>query len=271
MIALGYIEQFFILFFVTSIHEMAHVLIAYLCGLKIAKIILLPIGEVAVLRDLDHTKPLCRFLIVGAGPMINIFIGLLLYLFISPKTPQLYFFMMTNLIIGFFNLLPIYPLDGGRIFYFFLSNRFGILRSNKAIQKISRSMSIVICFVGLIQIIFYPFNCSLLSIGIYLYAIHEKEYMYLFYGFYKNLSLKQKKLQTQKLVPTKTIVAYKNTLIHHIAKELSWDYYHLIFVIDEKGHIIDHITESQLCEYLLLGHMHDSLEACISYIAQKII
>ena len=126
------------------IHEFAHVLVARRLGIRSTGITLFALGGVSRLDDDDHGRPRTDLAISMAGPITSLLLGLAAYIvYQSPllldKTPLLeleyrygsmesielaplvLFFLafeylaIANIIIGLFNLLPLFPLDGGRI------------------------------------------------------------------------------------------------------------------------------------------------------------
>lgn len=106
-------------FVVVIIHELGHWAVARFFQWKIEAITLLPFGAVMHVEDAE-IKPMHEGLLVAlAGPLMNgvlaIFAGLMGWLqWWNLEWAQ--FFMLSNLIIATFNLLPIYPLDGSRIY-----------------------------------------------------------------------------------------------------------------------------------------------------------
>ena len=116
----------FILFAI--IHEMGHLLIGILIGKKIEKIRVMPLGVSITFKILveDYNKKIIKgninniknLLVAIAGPFVNFAIAIILYNLSSLnilnfKHTEIIIYI--NLLIGFFNLIPIYPLDGGRI------------------------------------------------------------------------------------------------------------------------------------------------------------
>lgn len=106
----GYIMLF------AFIHEMGHIILGLILKLKVKLIQVMPFGisvnfETYGYRKLLETK---KIIIALAGPATNFFIALLFYfLHIDVHTKQIIIY--SNILIGMFNLIPIYPLDGGRI------------------------------------------------------------------------------------------------------------------------------------------------------------
>jgi Zn-dependent protease len=110
---------------VMLVHEMGHVIVARHFGDNVKGIVLLPpIAAVAFIL-LRPDKPLARIAICIAGPLINILTAILVFLFSKycisvlevPSYLRVFlrFLWMFSLTIGVFNLLPLFPMDGGRI------------------------------------------------------------------------------------------------------------------------------------------------------------
>lgn len=132
------------LFVCVIMHEFGHALTARRYGVETRDIILLPIGGVARLDKLPE-KPLHEFFVAIAGPAVNIAIALLLSpsfflpgvaLEISPTgalnaTNFIPLLIMTNIFLAIFNLIPAFPMDGGRILRALLAIRIGRVRATR--------------------------------------------------------------------------------------------------------------------------------------------
>lgn len=106
------------IFLILSIHEMAHVLCAFLFKYKIESIIIYPFGLAAQISDIGLGSVYKEVIILAAGPLTHLMIPSMLldfqhYGFISQ--PFCAYLCMMNASLLLFNLLPVYPLDGGRI------------------------------------------------------------------------------------------------------------------------------------------------------------
>lgn len=143
-------KLFFIYFSITFIHELGHVFAACLLKLKIGKVKLLAIGFNAQIENLDYTSSLKEFIIAIAGPMTYFITGYLLNYFyykniisynalIQAKTVNKY-----NLI---FNLLPIIPLDGGRILKIIIDNFFVSKKSLYVVSVLSIVFTITYIYI----------------------------------------------------------------------------------------------------------------------------
>lgn len=143
------------------LHELGHALTARRFGVNTRDIILLPIGGVARLERIPR-RPLHEFLVAIAGPAVNIVIAALLLALVVPLTgldglmePQSLLASLTGKVIAVniamvvFNLLPAFPMDGGRILRSALAARFGFLKATRTAASIGRLLAVVLGLAGL--------------------------------------------------------------------------------------------------------------------------
>ena len=177
------IEIYLVIMFFAFIHELTHLLAGILLKMKVKRISIMPLGfsvEFAVSEENYNKKILKsnileikRIVIAIAGPLINLIICLVasnLNIQYELKNMIIY----SNFLIAIFNLLPIYPLDGGRIIKSILCIYIG--RKNAIIisNKISNITLFLISF--LFSILTYAIkNIALVLILIYLWYIVIKE------------------------------------------------------------------------------------------------
>ena len=110
-------------------HERAHIFVAERYGIECQKIEIFIVGAIAYMKSMP-TTPLANFNVAIAGPLMSFALAILLYtaaailplapFHTSSLTTLVSRFTYFNFIIGFFNLLPIFPMDGGRILHSFL-------------------------------------------------------------------------------------------------------------------------------------------------------
>ena len=106
------------LFLCVTLHEYGHALTARRFGIGTRRITLLPIGGVALLEAMPK-RPREEILIALAGPLVNLVIAAGVYLWIRAGFPDAGGFaevmLQANLLLAGFNLLPAFPMDGGRV------------------------------------------------------------------------------------------------------------------------------------------------------------
>ena len=169
--ALVYLFVIIVLLFVcVFIHELAHSITAKRNGINIKKIVLLPIGGASVM-DTDDIAPELEYRISIVGPLMSIFLGFLFGVFvvyipagIGKQIVQ--FLFLINILLGAFNLIPGFPLDGGRVFRSYLQRKRSYLRATQITVKAS-NIVVVLLIVGTII-----YAASLVN-----YSLFEKEFI----------------------------------------------------------------------------------------------
>lgn len=187
------IEFYAILMIYAVIHELGHLLWGLILKLKPEAFSITPFGLQISFKaepNLYNTKikngtKLClkRMSLALAGPLTNFIIALILIIL---NNIELYknsiFFgeiaIYANILIGIFNLIPIYPLDGGRILKEIISIRSGIKKSYYYINKISNITMICLMFISSILLL-YIHNIAILIILVYLgYLVIKQNKIY---------------------------------------------------------------------------------------------
>ena len=164
-------------FLCVVLHEFGHALTARRYGIKTRDIILLPIGGVARLERLP-TNPLQELWVALAGPAVNVVIafGLFLWLNLTASLepiqkltvttgPFLERIMAVNLFLVAFNMIPAFPMDGGRVLRAILATRKEYSRATQIAASIGQGIAILFGFVGLFYNPFLLFIAFFVWIG----------------------------------------------------------------------------------------------------------
>ena len=149
------------IFLSVLVHELAHAFVANRLGYNVRQIYIdLFYGAAEI--DLDHCPERDSIQIVAAGPLSNLLLGLLSFgLYAGTGIPFLREMIAVNVVLFIFNILPIYPMDGGRILRSFLMMK---MPSNRRLGKqISDWVSLVFS-VGLLA---YSIFTSSWMLGIF--------------------------------------------------------------------------------------------------------
>jgi Zn-dependent protease/predicted transcriptional regulator len=159
----------------------AHVLVARRLGIRTLEIIIYPIGGVARLEK--DPEPKHDFWIALAGPMLNIAIGTATVAWLwktggvaalerlfSAEASILARIGAANLAIGLFNLLPAFPMDGGRIFRAVLAGSRAPLRATRMAAGIGRLIALLLGGYGIVESNFF---LVLIAVFIYIGAAQE--------------------------------------------------------------------------------------------------
>ncbi|HOL40392.1 CBS domain-containing protein [Methanospirillum sp.] len=150
------------LFIGVFIHELAHSLIALRSGIRIDSITLLFFGGVAAIEE-QEPEPRTELIMALAGPLTSLAIGLisavLVYvipLLVHSSAPAgflMYIFgylAILNILLFAFNLLPAFPMDGGRVLRAYLATRMPLHKATAIASSIGKGFAIIFGLVGLI-------------------------------------------------------------------------------------------------------------------------
>jgi Zn-dependent protease len=129
-------------FVCVTLHELGHAAAARRFGVRVHRILLLPIGGMAQMDSIPR-RPREEIIIALAGPAVNyLIIGVLMIFVRFPDglsfeyvelTPAGFgrYLVLGNFIMGVFNLLPAFPMDGGRVFRALLATRTSYVRATR--------------------------------------------------------------------------------------------------------------------------------------------
>jgi len=141
------------------LHELGHSFTAMHFGIGVRRILLMPIGGMAEF-DAIPRQPARELLITLAGPAVNFVIAAALWLVVRSFGEELrlysvngfiYQLYFANLVMGCFNLLPAFPMDGGRILRAILASRMAYLRATRWAATIGK----FVCVGGIIAGLWY--------------------------------------------------------------------------------------------------------------------
>ena len=141
-------------FLALSLHELAHIFVAINKGYKL-KLVKLDMFGMSVELDETIDNKDC-FLINIAGPMINLLIAVIcvaMYWLVPTSYYVLKDFCLANLILAVFNLLPIYPLDGGKIFR-------GLIKRDKTYKVLDNVVRITLVMLSICGFVFSCIFCN---------------------------------------------------------------------------------------------------------------
>lgn len=209
----GYFIELVTLFAIVFVHEIGHVLMASGVGWKVTAVKLLPFGGVVEVEDSAGVTARDELLVAIAGPLQNVWMLLLAYLFGELgwwSVEWTAYFIEANLWIILFNLLPIMPLDGGKIAQALLSYRTSYYSCMLWSLRISVVSSAIVIAYAFLPVVFHTGGIKLneLMIGIFLLASNLTNLRYLPFLFYRFMLQRHKYIQQNNQILQKTSKVY---------------------------------------------------------------
>ncbi|MDG5786844.1 M50 family metallopeptidase [Evansella sp. AB-P1] len=231
----GLFKEVVMLFFIVFVHELGHSIMAYHYRWRIKKILLLPFGGMAETEEYGNRPVKEEVLVIICGPLQHIWLIIVSYFLINTplwSEADHQQFVFYNLTILIFNLLPILPLDGGKLLF----SLFSYFSPFHKAYRISFHSSILLLVVlTAFSLIYIPFHLNLIVIVIFLWVHHYLEYKQRHFMFIRFL-LERRKVppppleKRLKVLPTLTVA--------DAMKEVNRQKYHL-FIIGNNGVILE--------------------------------
>jgi Zn-dependent protease len=178
-----------LLFAAVLLHELAHSFQAMRYGVQVRDITLYPIGGVARMNDIPE-KPSQELGIAIVGPLTNLALAALLWgvgalldwravismqalydsLGDTSRSGMLAYLTMANLALGLFNLIPAFPMDGGRVLRALLAMRMDYVHATRVAVVLGQGFALLLGFLG-----FATGNLSLILIAVFIWIVGAQE------------------------------------------------------------------------------------------------
>ncbi len=253
----GGIKWLFILvaiFCFVTIHELCHSLVAKYFGIKVREITLLPIGGVSSMTKMPE-KPSQEFLISLAGPASNIIIILAFYyplkyllgqeVLLHPLSTATWpltiaYIYWINLVLAVFNLIPAFPMDGGRILRAVLAVRIGYQKATKVAVNFGHIFALIFAYLGITK-----FNIVLIAIAIFIYMAASSEEL--------QVDIKEtlKKFRVRDILPRDFFTVKSDATLAKVLELIFHSHQEDFPVVDNNNKLVGFITRQDI-----IGNIH---------------
>lgn len=253
-IVTGYFAELITLFGIVLVHELGHVIVARGYGWTIREVKLLPFGGVAEVEDTGGLPAKEEAVVVLAGPLQNVWMGAAAW-----GMGQLgwwdsewaAYVLQANIMIGLFNLLPILPLDGGKLLQVVLSRSLTyhqMLTWGARISLLLSAGMVLYAFSPLFQGGGRGIQLNLLAVGIFLFMTnwtYNRHIPFLFLRFLTSRGTASTRHIIRGVWAQPIVVSQRHTVTAAL-RLFKRDRYHLIVVMEERGRILGILPEQQL-------------------------
>jgi len=246
-------------FLFVTIHELCHGLAARYFGLRVTKITLLPIGGIASMSEMP-TKPYQELIISLAGPLSNALIVIIFYFplhaLLGEETLMYPIRVLTgqaehtgqfnviahiywiNLVLAVFNMIPAFPMDGGRVLRAILSYRMGRKAATQVAVRLGHIFALLFAYVGIVY-----GHIFLLLIAVFIYMAASGE------GMQVEVSETIKNYFVHDILTREFVFISKDTPLSK-ALELIFHTHQEDFPVVEDGHLVGMLTRREVIQGL---------------------
>ena len=243
-------------------HEFVHKRVAVLLGFVPEKISYGLLGGVLHLRD-GFIQPLDELLIHLSGPLFNIFTGFMLYgFYLNYSYTWLEPIIIANAVLALFNLMPFYPLDGGKITDLYLAMFLGYGRSQKISRLFSLVFSVFLFLLGIYLIQYNLMNIFLCVLAVNLYIARKQDNGFIFYKITRNI-------EEEKNGSPRIMVCKEDTRAIKIIERYKPMQIRMFTIVNNKGKYRGQLTESELLEGLYYCGINADFRKILYYKKKK--
>lgn len=228
----GTFVQLAIILCIVILHELGHFLAAIHFKWRIQKIVLWVFGGIMKTDEHGSRSLYEEFIVTISGPIQHLFIYFacfLLYMFYILPESIVYLIFYYNTIVLLFNLLPIWPLDGGKLFLLANSLFFPYRQAYEYTIVFALFMSL---FLIIAHLVLYPFNLSSLIIIIFLLIENSKAWQQRYFIFMRFLLQRYEMKEASR--PISSIVVPFHMPLKDVIQRFYLGKNHLIYIVDQK-------------------------------------
>ena len=252
----GYFLELIILFLLVIVHELGHIVMALAIGWRVKAVRLLPFGGVVEVDEGNGASAKDEWLVAIAGPLQNIWMAAFAWIMGDLGLWSLEwtnYLIQANLWLAAFNMLPIFPLDGGKIVLAMLSYRFQFFNVLLWTARMS-----IICSIILIGYAIFPIFLNVqgiklneLMIGIFLLYSNMTYHRHVPFLFYRFLLFRLKRVHELEATGARVvpILAQSEQSLYDVFKRFKREQLHLLCVVDSITQGVKLYSEQETLQY----------------------
>ena len=247
----GNLWQWMVVFASLLVHEAAHAVTAAGFGFAVARISVTPIGAVASLEGDIQLRPEAEAAVAMSGPMTSLVLaamGYLLLIYGNADRGKIEFFVGANIVLAMFNLIPAFPLDGGRVLRALMTERLGVASATRKAVGMSRVIGIGIAVLGVAGVAAGYFNFLVPALGLFILITAERERQSAVCAGLKSVMGKRVSLSKRGALPVRLLVAAPEMTACDLLRKVTSSDFTVVSVIGAGGREIGRLSELELLE-----------------------
>ena len=262
VILLGNSFVFLIYMFSVFFHEMAHAQISERFGIKMIEIKIYPFGAV-LYGDIEKLTPIQSIVAAISGPLFNIIIAvccIALWWLIPQTYAYTDIIVFSNLTLALFNLLPVYPLDGGKIFYTLLCFKLNHIKAFKIVRILGAIASLGFMTLFIVSCLNSPnYYLMIAAILLAFSALDFKNTILFKNAVSSNFTLHN----LRQGVNVRHIIVSETLTLHKLIKIINPNYFYIIDVCDKDLKITKTFNHSDLEKLILTNNLNITLDKIV--------
>ena len=256
----GYFPELLTLFIIVVVHELGHVFAARGFGWKVREVKLLPFGGVAEVEDAGGVSAKEEALVAIAGPLQNGWMALAAWgcgMLGFWDASWADYVIQANLMLALFNLLPIYPLDGGKLLQALLSLLFNYYRTLVWTARLSLISSGVMLVLSLLPMLQREqgLQLNLFIVASFLFMTnwtYRRHIPYLFFRFLTHRERSVELVLSRGKPVTPLIVSGKQSILS-VARMFKREKVYLVYMLEHAHKGLQMLPEQRIVEGCLSG------------------
>lgn len=254
---LGLAAQALLVFGLVFCHELAHLLTARAYGFRVVGLELFPFGGAAYCDDLFEGRKFEESIIALAGPAFNVVLlfGAQALRWQGVWTGELADdFVRFNFWLAAFNLIPVLPLDGGRVVRALLAESLGFVQTTKFLAWAGKWLGVLLALYGILlwgRGKFAEGPLTLIILGGFFWLAGSKEISSAHITFLRQLTRKKEDLLKKGLMRSFWVTVHKDTPLVRIVEEFTPDRYAMISLANKDLGLGKILTETEVVEGML--------------------
>lgn len=259
---LGLAPQALLVFTLVIGHELAHLLVGKAYGIRVTGLEIFPLGGVALCEDVFEGRKREETFMALAGPFFN---ALLLFGAEALRWQGLWQgrwagdFIRYNFWLAAFNLIPVLPLDGGRVVRALFSGSFGFVKTTKALARAGQWLGAGLAVLALAVwaqsglregLLFFFFLAG------FFWLAGSKEVASARVTFLRQLTHKKEDLVRRGLMPSRWLTVHSEVPLVRVVEELTPDTYALVSLASPEFGSAGTLTETEILEGMIREGIH---------------